>query len=654
MTDSPPSSPPRPTLSLGTAVLLGASVPTGWFLLDVFYLLTSSEPTLILDLLPSTLLVIGAAALLGPLLARKPLLALVGVPGLALVSKLPAFTEVYFDETTLWMIRMVMLMWMCLAAASVLHTRLGFGTLRAALCLGALAAAAQTYFRIPPHPLLLSFALTAVAALVLGCVPRARLRLALTALVLAWPLVQVGQRTLSPMRTARPDLAPPTATANPDAPNLIMIVIDTLRADHVGAYGYELRDTTPALDAFARDHGTLYTQARATSPYTLSSHASLLTGLQSVEHGATHPRPVERPIRPGVTTLGERLREVGYQTSFIVANGLYLCPELGISRGFEHFDNKLGGRTQPGAGFYLALGQLTGARPEVGRIGHRGAKRITDLSLDWLEERRDAPFFLAINYLDVHGPYLPPKPFDRAFSDFRPRDLLSLNISDIPLEYDRELAFTDFHLGRLLDELRSQGLFENTVIIVTSDHGEALGERGFPEHCWTMYENVTHVPLIIKPAGPRTVVVNDRRVSGAEVHDIALRELGLLADDERTSQVDPDLIGEWYGEEDNTWIPAWSGDVSIDMHTIVSAWFDGPRKVIVRSDGSVEAFDLASDPHELSPLPLTEAERAAALARAEQWWRDHPADPLEAIEFDEETLQGMQALGYMGGDEEEE
>jgi len=626
-------------------------VVCGWFLLDVFLLSISGEPALVLDVLPTSLAMIGIGALLGTLLARYPRLVLVGVPLLLVVSKLPAFTDVFLAETQVWLIRMAVLCWAAIAAVSLLRCRLGFGGLRAGLCLGTLAALLLSTYRLGSQYLVWVPGTAAGACFLLGFLPGPALRRALTVLVLVFPLGVIASFIASPHRPMRPDLEPPTPAAPAEAPNLVLIIVDTLRADHLASYGYE-RVTTPGLDAFARDEATLYTQARSTSSYTLSSHASLLTGLQSVEHGSTHPRPRERPIRAGVTTLAERLRAIGYRTGFVVANGLYLCPEFGLDRGFEHFDNRLGGRTYHGRGFYLLMAQLAGRHLEVGCSGHRNARRITDLALGWLDSVREtspaAPFFLAVNYLDVHGPYFPIAPYDKAFSDEQPHEPLTPDLGVVPLLYDRELLYTDAQITRLFDGLKARGAFDHTVVVVTSDHGEALGERGYPEHCWTLYENVVHVPLMVKPAGPRGKPVEDRRVSGAEVHDIALRELGLLGEGAHTSKLGTDLIAEWYGDELTDWIPEWADRVDADLLTDVMAYFDGPRKFIVRSDGTVEAFDIEADPQERSPLPLSDEERAAALARARRFWQDHPPDPHEKIDLDEEVLEGMQALGYAG------
>ena len=634
------------------ALLIAASVLTGWFLLDVFIFGVSSEPALIGDLLPASLAVIAVGSLMGPLCAPRPILAPFGMAALVAVSKLPAFTSVFFQESEVWLLRGAALVWGAIAVSAVLRRRFGLGAMRTALCLGALIALLQTSYRIGPPVLGAWFGLAAGACLLVGFVPAAGLRMAATAVILAFPGYQVVKQVVSPRRALRPDLEQPTARAEPDAPNLVLIVIDTLRADHMSCYGHR-RETTPGLDAFARDHATLFTQARSTSPFTLSSHASLFTGLLAVEHGATHARPAERPIRPDVTTIGERLREVGYQTGAIIANGLYLDPHSGLDRGFEHFNNTLGGQSNRGEGYYLALAQLVGRQMQVGHVGHRPASRITDLALDWLDDRRGDPFFLTVNYLDVHGPYYPIAPFDKAFSDRQPHDALTPDMDIIPLLYDRELLYTDAHVTRLIDGLRERDAFDNTVVIVTSDHGEALGERNFPEHCWTLYENVTHVPLLVKPVGERREAVNDTRISGAEVHDLALRELGLYAPDQRTSTKPTDILGEWYGAELISWEPNYAGEVHIELYTDALAWFEGTRKVIVRNDEMIEIYDLEQDPKELSPIEPSDAERQAILARARKWWDEHPPDPLVPIELDAETLEGMRALGYMGEEDED-
>ena len=653
-----PAANARAGVSFGTGALLGLAVPLGWSLLDAFTLIGSREPSSMLDLLPRTALLAAFFAVSGPwvLRARRSVLIVV-----VLALLLPSLAVVRELGVSLVHARGLRALSLCLAGiglAAGLEARFKTGRLRAGLCVGALVGFAHYYlsllFSHPPHGmagLLIPiswywrFLVACVASLALGFVDWPAGRRVSTVLALALPMHLLSARIERANMLQRPDLPPPAITAAADSPNLVMIVIDTLRADRMSIYGHD-RVTSPGLDAFARDHATLYSQARATGPFTLSSHASLFTGLQPAEHGCTHSRPVERSLRPEHPTLAERLRERGYQTALLAANSGYLAVELGMDRGFERFDNRLGGRYQIQP--YLALAQLTGARPDVGNLVHRNARTMTDVALDWLDARRAGPFFAVINYLDVHSPYMPIAPFDTAFSDEQPVDPLDPAPGLSSLLYDREILYTDLHVSRFLDELEARGLFEDTVVIVTSDHGEALGERGFPEHCWTLYDNVLRVPLLIKPASGRSKPVEERRTSGAEVHDIALRELDLLGEHETTSSADADMIGEWYGLGLESWTPDYAGKVDVSLHTNVIAWFDGAQKTIVHSDGSVEAYDVDRDPEERSPLSLDPAARRRALDRARRWWREHPVDPPEAAGSDTDRLRALQALGYAG------
>jgi len=422
-------------------------------------------------------------------------------------------------------------------------------------------------------------------------------------------------------------------------PNLLLVVLDTVRADHLAPYGYE-RVTTPVLDAFVREEATLYTQARSTSSWTLPSHASLFTGLLPAVHGATHPRgtsedgntvnaarvPAQR-LRPDVTTLAEILRDAGYRTGAVLGNGAFLDHRFGLDRGYEHYDARPGGVV----GDYRALAQWLGLRPQAGQLPYRDAGTITDLALDWLERApAEPPFFLTLNYMDAHTPYFPPAHTAGRLGAPVPRESIEL--------YDRELLWIDSQLARVLGALRERDVFDDTVIVITADHGEALGDHGLAGHNWHLYEELVRVPLYFKPAGGRATEREDERVQGTDVFGMALRAVGL----EPPPRPEAELTAEWYVM---LGVPT---PVSIGTARDVVSWFEGGRKLIVTSLGEVEAFDLERDPEELAPLALDEAERAAAVRRARDWWKRHPPPDEPGVELSEEDLERLRELGYAG------
>jgi len=292
----------------------------------------------------------------------------------------------------------------------------------------------------------------------------------------------------------------------------------------------------------------------------------------------------------------------------------------------------------------LTLPQLFGGDLRLGHMAYRDGGVITDLALDWLDHRPAGPFFLALNYMDAHHPNLPPVPFDRLFAERQPLDPLDANFDMQALLYDRELAHLDSHLDRLLGGLQRRGLLDDTAVIITSDHGEALGDHGLFRHGLAVYESLVHVPLYVRPAGGRTVERVDEDVSGAAVFHLARRLLGF---DSEPGSEQSGLVSEVY-------IPP-GGAAEMERHTgqdfqrNLLSWREGTVKYIVSSRDEVDAFDLAVDPHEQHPLALDEPTRRRALERAHAWWRDWPVESERAGEMDADRAQRLRALGYVEG-----
>src|SRR5438270_6759217 len=276
--------------------------------------------------------------------------------------------------------------------------------------------------------------------------------------------------------------------ASPNSPNVLVIVIDTLRADHVSAYGYP-RITTPNIDRFAGE-GVLFENAIAPSSWTLPSHASMLTGRYSFEHQADNVKPMWPPSQAAPTlhtrypTMGEIFQQHGYRTAAFTGNRVYFLRQLGLARGFSHFaDFKADDmilRTVFGRKLLKvarsrrlkAISQRLGSHAYrlyqdfAFAIECRDRKRgfVTNSSISaWLDRSPDKPFFIFVNYYDVHSPYVS---INQKFSHG------SKNQVD---RYDDGVADTDEYVGDLLRELKRRGLDKSTVVILTSDHGELLG-----------------------------------------------------------------------------------------------------------------------------------------------------------------------------------
>jgi arylsulfatase A-like enzyme len=305
-------------------------------------------------------------------------------------------------------------------------------------------------------------------------------------------------------------------------PNLLLITLDTLRADHLSSYGYERR-TTPNIDRLAT-RGVQFEHAIANSSWTLPSHASLFTGRLPYEHHADWLDPLDASY----PTLAEVLAAEGYATAAFAANTEYVTPERGLARGFARFEvygSSLSDdivRTLYGK--KMALNML----PRLGYFDIPGRKRASQVNrefLRWLDDNPRRPFFAFLNYLEVHDPHVPVQGYDSEFSEQAARgDLINfqfqphvfrrkprLTTEEIRSEingYDACLAYLDAQLGLLFQDLAARGLEKDTLIILTSDHGEAFGNHDLFGHGNSLYIETLHVPLIVVwpgriPAGRR-------------------------------------------------------------------------------------------------------------------------------------------------------
>jgi arylsulfatase A-like enzyme len=307
------------------------------------------------------------------------------------------------------------------------------------------------------------------------------------------------------------------------SPNVLLIVLDTVRAQNLSLYGYA-RDTTPALRKFAKSC-TLFERAVSTAPWTLPSHASMFTGRCPGGLSAGWGTP----LNDTYPTVAEMFREQGYATAGFVANLDYCCRQFGLNRGFTHYDD-----------FPLSLGEmalcsnlvrtatdLNMARRLVNyhdELNRKPADMVNRQFLRWLDANNQRPFFAFINYFDAHSPYLPPPSFSKFgaprgkdhYEYMRDRwlrigqlDMQELSPMQVQAEldaYDGAIAYQDDQLANLLEDLRARDLLDNTLVIITSDHGEQFGEHRLFGHGNSLYMTLLHVPLLFRfprrvPAG---------------------------------------------------------------------------------------------------------------------------------------------------------
>ncbi len=315
--------------------------------------------------------------------------------------------------------------------------------------------------------------------------------------------------------------------APPGALNVVLIVWDTVRASSLSLHDYP-RDTTPNLVRWAKK-GVRFSLPLAPAPWTYASHSCFFTGEWPHKLNSQWNNYLDAPV----PTLAEFLASRGYQTAGFAANTHYASRETGLDRGFAHYNDypltpsSLLGRTVPGAWILTNILNRGDYYAEKWiRLQSRDARRVNDDFLGWLRRRRqDRPFFAFLNYFDAHDPYVPPPEFVGRFGNppKTPRDYrllidYALNRSKLALSdvvmardcYDDCIASLDYQLGRLLDELESKGLLRQTVVIITSDHGEGFGFHGVFGHGGSLYLDEVAVPLVIlSPTVPTERVVAD-------------------------------------------------------------------------------------------------------------------------------------------------
>jgi arylsulfatase A-like enzyme len=452
---------------------------------------------------------------------------------------------------------------------------------------------------------------------------------------------------------------PPTPAG---APNVLLLVLDTVRAENLSAYGYE-RPTTPRLAQLAQT-GVRFDHVISTASWTSPAHMTMMTGQfphELIEHW-------KDPMGPGDPTLAEVLGGRGYVSGGFVANIEYAGHESGISRGFIHFEDYPVSLAELALSSSLAQAVVNNQtlRNLIGEhqiLGRKMASDVNDDFLSWLS-RQDGrrPFFAFLNFFDAHEIYLPPHPFDDEFGSEAERDESGIwhfkrraklphkkdaTAAQIQAEldsYDGSIAYLDHELGRLFDELQRRGVLDNTIVIVTADHGEQFGEHGKFEHGNSLYRQLVEIPLIIR--FPKRVPGGTTVPTPVSLRDLAATVLD-LAGAEPSGIGGGSLAPLWSGaplEGDRTLLSEWSGGSLTALPPVshpgllarsmafvrqkLGIETGGKREIMVRTkslvddgfhyvrngDGTEELYDFASDPKEEHDLARSR-EGAERLAR---------------------------------------
>ena len=444
----------------------------------------------------------------------------------------------------------------------------------------------------------------------------------------------------------RPATAAPAAAVSPHEPlpNVLLITLDTVRAANMSLYGYS-RSTTPTIDRFA-ERGVVFEQAFATAPWTLPSHASMFTGRWPYELSADFATPLDDTH----LTLAEYFGGRSYATAGMVGNLQYCGADTGLVRGFDTYED-----------YPRSLGEIASSSTLVQTVANNfrlrrliqndqhldrvSAEQINRRALSWISAQDGMPFFLFLNYFDAHEPYLPPPPFDRRFGAGRQhgrhsplhhwlwnpaighRKMGNAERQEEIDAYDGSLAYLDYHVGELLNALETRGILDDTLVVITSDHGEEFAEHSVFDHGYSLYRPSVQVPLVMVFPG-RTP--SARRVAApVSLRDLASTVVDLLGpsqdtpfpgtsltrlwrDDRRGPPLESEAVSPAFAEVSRSpgqpdWFPSSKGD----MTAVVSQGL----RYILNGDGGEELYDLEDDPWEQRNL-VSMPNRESALVEA--------------------------------------
>lgn len=442
------------------------------------------------------------------------------------------------------------------------------------------------------------------------------------------------------------------APKSPRRPDILLLTLDTTRADHTSVYGYR-RPTTPRLARLARD-GVRFEAAYAPMSTTLPSHATMFTGELPRKHGLTKNGAV---LPDGWDTLAEQLQRAGYRTAAFVSS-FPLERRFGLAQGFDVYDDDFRGgeclaEMQEWEGFDLDAGFC------------RNADRTTDRALEWLEQEgyldpkkrgylagkpspRERPFFLWVHYFDPHAPWE-----TKPNAIFRPQGTDWL--AEKKAAYDGEIRFMDTSIGAILDALQRAGRLDDTLVVVAADHGEGLMQHGHMHHNIFLYEEDVRVPFLFRWPGkiaPGRVVREPVQV--ADVSPTLLALAGIAPSTEpgtgealaaallQSAPLDADrpvfLQRRIYEETEHMGFPLRGEKLGVRL----GRW----KYIEALDEGTIELYDLKADPEEKRNVAELHPEERAKLAAALHRWRESTPPPA-LPEVDPEAAKKLRALGYV-------
>jgi arylsulfatase A-like enzyme len=475
-------------------------------------------------------------------------------------------------------------------------------------------------------------------------------------------------------------------------PNILLISIDSLRPDHLSAYGYA-KETTPFLTELA-GQGMLFRNAFSASNWTGAAVASLLTGRHPTRHGYTNQRYY---LDEDVPTLAQMVQAAGYRTACF-SNNLYITPQTGLTRGFAQFfyrgieqayDSVAAQQSvlsRSWARVKQALPQtikavardtldLAGGQKSLSRDD--GALATEQAVCRWLHDDQDRPFFAFIHYQEPHSPYFPPKPYRNRFfpegwlQQWRyleydhihyyagKKSFTRRQMDNFLALYDGEICYLDWRLGRLFDYLRAQLLLEDTVVVVTADHGECFGENGYIWHAFNLYDSLIRVPLIVRyPRWFAQAKTDDSLVQSVDIAATLLDGLGLAAGEgdgrsflqpctREAVMVESDAAGKMT----TRWLQKRPELAAADFSQYIRdlrCYRTEVAKLIWSGDGQHEFYDLMQDPQETRNRYGADPRSHEYVRQLQKWFsglQPHQANASQPG-FDKDTWEKLKALGY--------
>lgn len=464
-------------------------------------------------------------------------------------------------------------------------------------------------------------------------------------------------------------------------PNVILISLDTLRADHLSCYGYG-KPTTPNIDRLARE-GTVFRRHYSTGVWTPPGHASMLTGLYVSEHGVWDTRKLAQDI----PTVAEVLKKNGYQTAGFINNS-QVGALVGLHKGHDVFEE-----VWKGVESRLIVERVARSigRRIRGRLGYedKGAARTNKLFEKWIKGiDRERPFYAFLHFIEPHNPLNPPQPFrDKRLKDVPSRGLdmakirkvahnpLICFIEDLDLRreevefllalYDAEIGYTDSKVGEIISILKDKGLYDDTMIIITADHGEHFGEHGLWSHVASLHDEVLHIPLIIKyPKAHKYVSeVNaytqlvDIFPTVMEISGVSTKEtygssgVSLVHDGSNGGKYHEYIYAEWEGR-----IPYFILERTKDAKKAMIEGFnvkmsmvqDSRYKYVWKSNEVEELYAISNDNPKDQKMIVDE--EARVRLRGELFKKMKPAESNDSVTqyaIDKEIERNLKSLGYM-------